>query len=65
MSPYFCEFCIEIAQEEGAEGEEVLFLTLMGAEIADHLCEEIEDDGYTHCDCSCKPILKIRLRKYL
>ena len=58
----FCDSCIEAAGDEGARGFEEDALMLMGDDIADHLCDEIEEGGAVHCDCPCKPGAKRRLR---
>ena len=58
-----CESCIEAATEEGAGGFEEEALMLMGDDIADHLCDEIETDGEVRCSCPCKPGAKRRLRQ--
>ncbi len=58
-----CESCLEAAIEEGA-GDDIAAecLALMGEDIADHLCDEIETDGEVICGCPCKPGAKRRLR---
>lgn len=59
-----CDSCLEVALDNGASSdiaEEVL--TLMGEDIADHICDEIEEDGVVHCDCACKPEAKLQLRQ--
>jgi hypothetical protein len=35
----------------------------LGADISDHLCEEIESFGHTTCGCACHPTGKQRLRQ--
>lgn len=66
-----CDSCYLALQEEGFEPEDdaevEAVASTMGEEIADHLCEEIEEpevwheDGQT-CACSCHPRTKARLR---
>jgi hypothetical protein len=51
-----CDSCIEALEEEGApEGAEAQMAVEMGADIADHLCDEIESDGDIRCTCACHP----------
>lgn len=58
----FCESCLEAAEEEGAAGFEEEALELMGEDIADHLCDEIETDGEIVCSCPCGRATKRKLR---
>ncbi len=50
-----CEMCLDAAAEEAlaTEDERELLCITLGADIADHLCEEIESDGWTRCGCAC------------
>ena len=57
-----CERCLEAAEEEGAEGFEEEALELMGEDIADHICDEIETDGELQCSCPCARAQKRKLR---
>jgi len=59
-----CESCIDAAIEEGA-GDDIAAecLALMGEDIADHLCDEIETGGEVVCCCPCKQAVKMRLRE--
>ncbi len=59
-----CESCLEAVIEEGA-GEDIAeeCLDLMGEDIADHLCDEIETEGEVVCGCPCKRVEKKRLRQ--
>ncbi len=59
-----CESCIDAAIEEGA-GDDIAAecLALMGEDIADHLCDEIETEGEVVCGCPCKRAAKRRLRQ--
>ena len=51
-----CESCLEVAEEEGAEEEEAsMLMRTMGADVADHLCDQIESDGDVQCACACHP----------
>ena len=58
-----CDLCLDAAQDEGASGFEEEALDLIGEDIADHLCEEIETQGEVECSCPCKPAEKKRLRE--
>ena len=58
-----CDLCLDAAQDEGASGFEEEALDLMGEDIADHLCEEIETQGEVECSCPCKRAAKRRLRQ--
>ena len=52
-SPY-CDSCLDAVREEGAAddiAEECL--SLMGEDIADHLCDKTESDGEVSCACPC------------
>ncbi len=59
-----CESCLEAVMDEGAD-EDIAAecLDLMGEDIADHLCDEIETDGEVVCRCPCKRTAKRRLRQ--
>ena len=48
----FCETCRMAAQEEGGTGIEEEVLAEFGADIADHLCDAVEDPGGDPCDCA-------------
>jgi len=49
-----CESCIEALEEEGVpEGAEAQMAVEMGADVADHLCDEIESAGDIRCACAC------------
>ncbi|KKM88669.1 hypothetical protein LCGC14_1256400 [marine sediment metagenome] len=59
-----CESCVEAVIDDGADediAEEAL--DLMGEDIADHLCDEIETQGEVECSCPCKRAAKRRLRQ--
>lgn len=60
-----CELCTEAATEEAlaAPDEVELLCRELGADIADHLCEEIELAGETACLCACHPGEKQKLRQ--
>ena len=58
----YCDSCVDAAIEDGAEGFEEEALAIMGEEIADHLCDEIETDGEIRCACLCKRAAKRKLR---
>ena len=58
-----CDLCLDAATDEGAVGFEEEALDLMGDDIADHLCEEIEAQGEVQCSCPCKPAEKKQLRQ--
>ena len=56
MANLVCETCIEALEEEGCpEGEEARMAMDMGADIADHLCDQIESGGEVRCRCACHP----------
>ena len=56
MANLVCETCIEALEEEGVpEGAEASMAIDMGADIADHLCDQIESDGDIQCACACHP----------
>ena len=66
---HVCDSCLDAAydeagslfdDEDGTPAEEIC-LTL-GADIADHLCDEIETQGEVRCDCACKQRRKRELR---
>lgn len=59
-----CESCLEAVIEEGA-GDDIAeeCLELMGEDIADHLCDEVETEGEVVCGCPCKPRDKLELRQ--
>ncbi len=59
-----CESCIDAAIEEGA-GDDIAAecLALMGEDIADHLCDEIETEGEVVCGCPCKASAKKEIRR--
>jgi len=49
-----CESCIEALEDEGVpEGAEAAMAIEMGADVADHLCDEIESAGDIRCACAC------------
>ena len=53
-----CDTCVNAAADEvGGPGEEMELYTevclMLGADIADHLCDETESDGGVRCDCPC------------
>jgi len=51
-----CETCIEALEEEGVpEGAEVAMAIDLGADIADHYCDQVASDGDIQCACSCHP----------
>jgi len=45
-----------------AEDEVELLCVSFGADIGDHLCEEIEHEGATRCGCACHEDAKRVLR---
>ena len=60
-----CDLCTEAAQEEAAvdldAGEFYEDICLMlGADLPDHLCEQVENG--TPCDCPCHPNKRQPLR---
>lgn len=60
MAVAVCESCLEVADEEVAPDissvREMSSLMIdMGAELADHLCDQIESDGDIQCACACHP----------
>lgn len=59
-----CEMCLEAGSEEAMAPKEdcELLCVMFGYEIADHLCEEIENDGATRCSCTCHEDAKGALR---
>lgn len=58
----YCDSCVDAATEDGAGGIEEEALALMGEDMADHLCDEIETDGEIRCACPCKRAAKRKLR---
>lgn len=64
MDTRVCEMCLDAAAEEAlaSPDEYELLCVTLGSEIADHLCEEIENEGYTRCKCACHPSEKRDLR---
>jgi hypothetical protein len=67
MAKLICESCLEAADEEvspdiSSVREMTQFLVDMGADIADHLCDQIESDGDIQCVCACHPH-KMRLQR--
>ena len=61
----FCDSCLDAAMDEGVpEGEENILFD-MGADIADHLCDQIESDGDIVCRCACHPDSKRNLPRYV
>lgn len=60
--PFMCDSCVDAAREDGAEGIEEEALAIMGDEIGDHDCDEIETDGEIRCACPCNRAAKKRLR---
>ena len=55
-----CESCLEAADEEvspdiSSVREMSSFMVDMGADIADHLCDQIESNGEIRCACACHP----------
>jgi hypothetical protein len=55
-APKVCESCIEAIEEEGVpEGTEATMAVDMGADIADHLCDQLESNGDIQCACACHP----------
>ncbi|KKL11465.1 hypothetical protein LCGC14_2545510, partial [marine sediment metagenome] len=59
-----CESCLEAVIDDGADediAEECL--ELMGEDIADHLCDEVETGGEVQCGCPCKSKAKLELRQ--
>jgi len=59
-----CDDCVNKAYDQGVEGydEQVSTMMSIGAELPDHLCEELELDGEIRCDCGCHGREKQRLR---
>lgn len=50
-----CDLCLSAAEEEGAEEDIAAeVMVTLGADVADHLCEEVESDGEIRCACACK-----------
>jgi hypothetical protein len=49
-----CDSCMDTMEEEGApEGAEVEIAVAMGADVADHLCDERESQSNLRCACAC------------
>ena len=60
-----CDYCANEAYDMGFAGEYAAVVNLMrelGAEMPDHLCDEIEEDGEARCGCACKATTKRKLR---
>ena len=55
-----CESCLGAADEEvspdiSSVREMSSFMVDMGADIADHLCDQLESNGDIQCACACHP----------
>ena len=52
----YCESCLDAAYDEGAEDvdDAELLLAELGADIADHLCDNVEVGLEAECKCPCK-----------
>ena len=51
-----CESCIMALEDEGVpEGAEASMAIELGADIAAHLCDQIESAGDIKCACACHP----------
>lgn len=66
MAKTICDSCIQALEDEGCpEGAEAMMAIDLGADIADHLCDQIEAEGDIFpnsagtvlyaCACSCHP----------
>ena len=56
-----CDYCVNEAYDAGIEGydAQVEAMLLVGADVADHLCDVTEERDYPlRCHCPCKPTLK-------
>ena len=54
--PRVCDSCLDAAYDMGLEDREsqVTIMVEMGADVEDHLCDEVETDGEIRCGCACR-----------
>ena len=64
-----CESCLAAYEDEGMDLDDEFLVEMiaasLGADIADHFCDEIEDEEADPCDCACKMDAKKRQRRRL
>ena len=50
-----CDLCLAAAEDEGVD-EDIKEQVMMelGADMPDHLCDEVESAGYVRCSCACQ-----------
>jgi hypothetical protein len=56
-----CESCLQAADEEVSPNissvrEMSEFMVDMGADVSDHLCDQLESGGDIQCACACHPV---------
>lgn len=51
-----CDGCLTAGEDEGANTieEAEMLMKLLGADLADHLCDQVETDGEIRCGCGCQ-----------
>ena len=49
-----CDSCTNAAHDEGAGAIAELLMLELGADMADHLCDEVETGGQIVCGCACR-----------
>ena len=51
-----CDSCLTVAYDHGVYGleDQEEFMRMLGADVEDHLCDEVETDGEIKCGCPCR-----------
>lgn len=51
-----CDSCLDAAYDEGIDDDATANMVMLelGADLADHLCDQVETDGETSCACACR-----------
>jgi hypothetical protein len=50
-----CDDCLDAADDDGVEDDiQDEVMRAMGAEWADHLCDQVESGGEVRCGCGCR-----------
>lgn len=55
-----CDSCLQAGEDEaqgfGLDNDQIVETVLLelGADIADHICDEVETDGEIKCSCACR-----------
>jgi hypothetical protein len=66
MEPEICAGCLALYEEEGLDISTtgmLEMLAVLGEELPDHLCDELEEGGRTRCRCGCHPLEKKKQRR--